>query len=105
MLGLDQRANVYLPNGVTGAYDVLARANLVCRLVLMTLAQEPGEARAEIDATRRLLHEPGYALPETARVELDGVRWSVRPGTVAAVRGLGGATVYRRADVVRVVDA
>jgi hypothetical protein len=103
MIGLDQRATVYTPDPATGAATVLARSGLACRLAIATVPQEPSEERAEIDARRLLLWEPGYVMDETAQVEIDSVRWNLRPGTLAAVRGPGGAVLYRRAEVVRAV--
>jgi hypothetical protein len=103
MVGLDQRADVYTPDPTTGAYTVLARAGLACRLALASVPQEPVEERAERDARRLLLWEPGYALAETAQIALGGERWNPRPGTFAVARGPGGGAIYRRCEVVRVV--
>lgn len=107
MLGLDQRATVYSPNGADGDYDVLEKEDLACRLAVLGArsvdagAVATGEVRAEETDSRRLLWEPGYVMAETVQIEVDGERWNVVAGTFAAVRGPGGAVKYRRCTVVK----
>lgn len=101
MIGLIDVATVYTPDPATGAHTVVAFAGLACRLALATTPVAPDPAREETNQTRRLLWEPGYVMPAAAQVAVGGERWNVRPGTVDAVRGPGGAVDYRRCDVVR----
>lgn len=101
MLGLDQTATVFGPDPTTGAYTLVERDGLRCRLALVNVGAEPGEERPMVDATRRLLWAADFAMPETAQVEIDGERWNARPGTFAAVRGPAGTVLYRRAEMVR----
>lgn len=102
-IGLDQTCTVYTPNGTTGAYDVVAVSGMACRLALASVSGDMGPSRAEADGTRRLLWGPDYTMPETAQVEVDGERWNIQAGTLAAPRDLSGAAVYRRAEVTRAI--
>lgn len=100
--GMIDTATVYTEHASTGAYTVVARANLRCRLA--HVSRQPAATatdRAELGAMRRLLWEAGYAMPEHARVEIGGVRWSIVAGTLAAYRGPAGTVTHRSADVVR----
>lgn len=101
--GLDQIATVYTPSVSTGVYTVLAKSGLACRLALTSVSGDMGPSRAEDDGTRRLLWDPDYTMPEEAQVEVDGERWNIRAGTLAAPRDLSGAVVYRRAEVKKAV--
>lgn len=102
MLGLDQVATVYGENASTGAYTDVLRSGLRCRLAhVSTRPAATGGDRAELAAIRNLLWEPDYVLPETAQVEVGGVRWNPVAGTFGAYRGPLGQVVYRRCDVVR----
>jgi len=103
MLGLIDRATVYTPDPTTGRFTVVATSGLRCRL-----AHVSGEAgasrleRAELAALRNLIWEPGYVMPEEARVLIDGVTYALTPGTYKALRGPSGAiTRYRQCDAVR----
>ena len=103
MIGLDMVGDVYTETPATGAYTTVERSGLRCRLAHVN--QQPaatGADRAELAAIRNLLWEPGYEMPETAQVDVAGVRWNVVPGTFGAYRGPTGAVVYRRCDLVRV---
>lgn len=109
MIGLDQTATVYTPNGTTGAFDVTAKTGLACRLAhLGGAGQSPADERADPAGRRRLLWDPAYTMPEPAQVivagDSGGDRWSVQPETVEAIRGPLGTVVYRRAAVVRVIS-
>jgi hypothetical protein len=99
MIGLDQTAVVYTPNLTTGAYDVVANAALDCRLTHSSISTDMGPAREEQTGARRMLWGPDYVMPETAQVEVDGVRWNVQAGTFAAIRGPDSAVFYRRCEV------
>ncbi len=102
MIGLVDTAVVYTPTA-TGYTDV-ANAALPCRLALVaTDTAATGQDRTELASTRRLLWGPDYLMPENAQIEVDGERWNVRPGTLAAVRGPSGNVVYRRCEVTRAV--
>jgi hypothetical protein len=94
-------AAVYTPDPTTGAYTVLARAALRGRLAVVTLTAPMGAGRAELASARRWLFPAGYTLPDTAQLAVDGVRWNVVAGSVAAERGPGGGVIIQRADVVR----
>jgi hypothetical protein len=102
MLGLDQTATVYT-EGAGGNHTTVARSGLRCRLAHVNRQPAATSAeRAELAALRNMLWEPGYVLPETAQVEVDGVRWNPIPGTFGALRGPSSAVVYRRCDLIRV---
>jgi hypothetical protein len=78
------------------------RTGLRCRLAHVQI--QPARTapdRAELAAMRTLIWEPGYVLPETAQVEVEGIRWNPVAGTFGAMRGPTGAVAYRRADVRR----
>lgn len=104
MIGLIDVARVYTPDPTTGNYTVLAKSDLACRLTLVSaMSVDSGPGRAELVDERRLLWEPSYVLPDTAQVEVSGLRYNVQPGTLAAVRDPSGAVEYRRAKVVKAV--
>lgn len=94
-------AVVYTPNPSTGVFDVVDQAALRGRLAVVTITTGMGGERAELASARRWLWPPGYTLPETAQLAIDGVRWNVQAGSVAAERGPGGQVIIQRADVVR----
>lgn len=101
MFGLDQTATVYTPNGTTGDFTVVVQASLICRLAYIEQGGSGiGAEREPIGQRRRLLWEADYTMPETAQVEIDSQRWNVLAGTVGAIRGVNGAVVYRRCEVV-----
>lgn len=102
--GLDQTATVYTPSGTTGAYTVVDKTGLACRLALSSVSTDMGPSRAEADGARRLLWDPDYVMPEEAQVEVDGERWNIQAGTLAAPRDLTGGVVYRRAEVTKAVS-
>lgn len=101
---LDQVATVYTEALATGAYTVVAQANLPCRLgVIPTRGATSSAERAELASMRRLVWGPGYAMPEHCQIEIDGQRWNPVAGTLMAPTWIDGSVVYRAADVVRVV--
>ena len=109
MLGFDQTATVYTPNGTDGDFTVTAKTGLACRLAhLSQAAQSPAEERSDPAGRRRLLWDAAYTMPEPAQVvvagDSGGDRWSIEAQTVEAIRGPYGAVVYRRAAVVRVIS-
>jgi hypothetical protein len=102
VLGLIQTATVYTENPTTGIFDVVAKTGLPCRLA--HIDRQPAATapdRAEFAAMRNMLWEPGYVLPETAQVDVEGVRWNPVAGTFGAMKGPSGAVTYRRCDVRR----
>ena len=102
MIGLIDRADVYTEHPTTGAYTVLAKAGLRCRMAHVNVRFVTGSAdRAEIAALRNLIWEPGYDLPAYAQIEVGGDRWNPVAGTLKALRGPTGAVVYRQCDVKR----
>ena len=103
MIGLDQTGTVYTPNGSTGAFTVVAKSNLACRLTAVGVATV-GNQRVEISGSRLLLWDPSYVMPDEAQVEVEGVRWNVKAGSQARPRLPGGVDVYRRCEVVEAVS-
>ncbi|HLE13524.1 MAG TPA: hypothetical protein VI776_02165 [Anaerolineales bacterium] len=104
MIGLIDMAIVYTPDPTTGAYTVVDKASLPCRLAVVAVAGvDPGPGRVELVDERRLLWGPDYAMPITAQVEIEGARWNVEAGSLAAVRGPDGSIAYRRAKVIKAV--
>lgn len=98
MYGLDQTATVYTPHATTGAWTVVAKSGLACRLVRVTIAADVGPGRV-LAAPQRTLLWNGYTMPAAAQVDVGGERWNVVDGTVATVRGPAGNTWYQRAEV------
>ncbi|NJN53286.1 MAG: hypothetical protein HC804_00135 [Anaerolineae bacterium] len=104
MYGLDQTAIVYTPHATTGAYTVVARSELVCRLAYVEQGGSAvGGERENIGQRRRLLWDAEYAMPDEAQVEVDGERWNVLMGTYGQLRGADSQVVYRRCEVVRAI--
>lgn len=104
MIGLIDTAVVYTPDPTTGDYTIVDNPSLPCRLAIVTVTGEiTGPGRAELVDERRLLWGPGYEMPATAQVEVDGRRWNVEVGSAAAIRGVSGSVEYRRARVVEAV--
>lgn len=106
MIGLNQRAVVYLPDAVTGRFTTVGHADLPCRLA--HIGRQPaatGAERVELAALRNLIWSPEYDMPEGAQVLVDGARYNVVAGTVGALRGPTGAVLYRRCDATRAVNA
>jgi hypothetical protein len=103
-IGLDQTCTVYTPSVSTGEYTVVATSGLSCRLALIGTTGDMGPSRTEIPGARRLMWGPDYLMPETAQVEIDGERWNIQAGTLAAPRDLSGSVVYRRAEVTKAVS-
>lgn len=94
-------ATVYTPDPTTGAFTTVANSALRGRLAVVTITTGMGGERAELASARRWLWQPGYTLPETAQLDVGGVRWNVQAGSVAAERGPGGQVIIQRADVVK----
>lgn len=100
---LDKTCDVYIENPATGALTVVARADLQCRLGIIS-AQGASSApeRAELVAMRRLVWGPDYVMPERCQVEIDGERWNPLPGSfLAPTWPFTGVVVYRSVDIVR----
>ena len=105
MFGLDQTADVYIPNGTDGDFTTLARSDLVCRLAFIQQGgTDIGGEREDLGQRRRLLWTEVYTMPETAQIEVDGERFNVIAGTFGAIRGPSGAVDYRRCEVVSAVS-
>jgi len=98
---LDAVANVYTASSSTGAFTVLHKQGLRCRLSTVSArGAASAPERAELVATRQLFWQADYVMPERCQVEVDGVRWNPIQGTaVAPTRG--GIVVYRACDIVR----
>ena len=104
MFGFDQTADIYTPASSTGAYTVLAKSGLVCRLAYVEQGGSGiGGERADIGTKRRLLWQEAYVVPANAQILLDGQRWNVKDGTYGALRGPAGDVVYRRCEVVEAI--
>jgi hypothetical protein len=102
LIGLDQQADVFVAEANSGRYTVLTKSQLACRLVHMPLRHvSTGADRAELAGMRNLIFDPEFILPEECQVEVDGTRWSPRPGTFGAYRDWNSNLAYRRCDVVR----
>ena len=102
IFGLDQTAKVYVPNSTDGDFTTLAKATLPCRLAYIQQGPNSvGGEREDIGQRRRLLWTEEYEMPETAQVEVAGERWNVLAGSLGSLRGLSGAVIYRRCEVVR----
>ena len=105
MPGLDQSGTVYTPNGTTGDYTVVAKSGLACRLAHSAISGDMGPGRSDQASARRLLWGADYVMPEVAQVLVDGQRWNIVAGTLAAVRGPSGQVEYRRAEVTQAESA
>ncbi|RJQ04821.1 MAG: hypothetical protein C4551_10100 [Bacillota bacterium] len=100
---LDKLCDVYTSDPATGAYTVLAKDDLPCRVAIVS-AQGATSAseRAELVSMRRLVWGPDYEMPERAQVEVAGERWNVVAGSLAAPTWPpSGGVVYRSCDLVR----
>ena len=94
---LNATATVYVP---TDGYAVAVKSNLRVRLGhLSTAGAATAVERAELAALRRLYWTEDYAMPEGARVEVDGRRWNTIRGTFAAVDAFTDSDVLRCCDV------
>lgn len=93
--GLDNLATIFTP-AVGGSYTVVAKANLACRLALVSAETAAGGAeRSELLRRRQLLWEEAYTIPRNAQVEIDGQRWNPVSGSQAVVySGLGAGRAY-----------
>jgi hypothetical protein len=102
MWGLDQSADVYIEDTVSGRYTALAKTRLACRLVHMPLRHvSTGADRAELAGMRNLIFDPSYVMPEQCQVLIDDTYWQPRPGTFGAYRDWTSNVAYRRCDVMR----
>ena len=105
IIGLIHTAAVYTPNTTTGEYSVLAKSNLPCRLTYtQSGAAATGNEHANIGENRRLLWSDEYEMPDDAQVEVDSVRWNVRPGTYGAPAGPYSDIAYRRCELTKVLS-
>jgi hypothetical protein len=100
VIGLNRTMTVYSRTALSGRFDTLVASAIACRPAHVKGGQG-AQVRAENAAIRNLIWDPAYVLPETAQVEIDGVRWKAIPGTFGAYRGPLDTIVYRRCDVVR----
>jgi hypothetical protein len=102
MIGLIDSATVYTPQAATGAYTVLAKSGLACRLtIIQRNAGETSDERESIAGKRLLLWDGSYAMPDPAQVEINGERWNLDEGTSSELRGPRGETIYRRGVATR----
>lgn len=102
MYFLTMTATVLTPDPTSGDYSIVALSGLPCRLTLVPPEDgKDASDRAELASMRRLLWGPGTVIPENARVVVNNETWAMVNGSFAVVTGLGGAEVYRRAELVR----
>lgn len=94
-------AVVYTPSPSTGAYTVVASSALRGRLALVTITAPMGNGRAELASARRWLWPSTFVMPDSAQLEVDGVRWNVVAGSVGNERGPSGQTIIQRCEVVK----
>lgn len=98
---LDQTATVYTPHASTGAFTVVAKSGLKCRLAYIQQGgSDIGGERASIGSRRRLLWKADYEMPSDAQILIGAERWNVLAGTYGALRGPGSVVLYRRCEVV-----
>lgn len=101
VLGLVDRATVYTEDAGTGAYTVVAKANLRCRLEHIGGGETVAD-RAALAELRHLVFEIGYEMPEDCEVLIDGKRWNPMPGTFGRFRGSNSRKAVRSVDVIEV---
>jgi hypothetical protein len=101
---LDQRATVWGPAALSGRFTVSLKVLLECRLVPILMFNNTLRTydRAELMATRDLIWNPLYYMPENSQVEIEGVRWSPNVGTFNAQRAGNSAVLLRRCQVTRI---
>lgn len=102
---LNQIAVVYTESPSNGRYDVVLYPSLACRLVqpiTVSIATLPMADRAELMAGRDFWWDPSVELSEQCQVEIDGVRWQLRPGTFQATKPDGTTVVSRRCMAARI---
>jgi hypothetical protein len=95
---LPQRATVYTDDG-SGAYATAVATDLACRVLSVSAggAATRGQ-RAELLATRRLVFDPDYAMPDDVQVLVDGVRYDPTEGTFRPYQA--GPVVVKAVDMV-----
>lgn len=99
-------ATVYTPD-TTGAYTVLAKSDLDCRLAYgaMVAVWSGMDIQTGLPS-RRLTYPisfPDYVIPDDCQVEIDGIRWQARRGTEHDPAPYGEA-VYHAVDVSQVAS-
>lgn len=97
------RVSILTETAATGDLTTVERSRLPCRLAHISGGTASAPDRADIQAMRRMLWGPDYALPsEHVRVRNDatGELWHVVAGSVAAFR-LRGRLHHRSCDLVR----
>jgi hypothetical protein len=99
MQTMTQRGDVYT-RGAIGRYDLLLKAGLACKLTHIS-ATGAGDQRALLLATRRLIWDPAYVMPENTQVVIDGINWRAARGTFATYQAEDGTALYRACDVTR----
>lgn len=98
----DQIGTVYTANVTTGRFNVLAKSNLACRLLHISLRPATtGPDRAELASKRDLIFDPLYAMPEQCQVLVDNVMWAPEAGTFGSFRDWDSTVVYKNCIVVR----
>jgi hypothetical protein len=101
VIGLIDIMTVYAP-GADGTYTTVLQSDVPCRLAHPSRsAISSAIDRAELARYRELLVGPDYTPPDHSQIDVDGTRWNIVAGTVAALRGPSGAVAFHRADVVR----
>lgn len=86
-------------------FQAAVKTDLLCGLFHVSeTGASAGSDRAELMATRRLLWDPAYTMPEGSQVEIEGVRWQTPRGGFALIMHRNTNTpAYRRCDVLRAV--
>jgi len=99
---LGDMMDVYTAHPATGAYTVIDRGAISCRLALIRPGTTGAQERAELATLRRLFWGPNYVMPDHAQVLIDGARWNVVQDTLAASTWIDGTAINYQCDVVRV---
>lgn len=96
-------ATVYNGRAASGQQSIAVKIELRGRLGVATptLATESSPHRAAGTEIFRWLWDPDYVMPETAQIEVAGVRYNPVAGKFQAPE-IGGEVIYRACNVVRV---
>lgn len=98
---LPQRATVYGYTTASGTFATVTITDLRCRIQTLRGGQTQGQ-RADLLATRSLLYDAAYPIPDGARVLIEGVWYDPIEGTDRPLTN--GVDVIRAVDMVRLVE-
>lgn len=94
-------ATIYTENATTGAFDVVARTGLACRLVAVDRqAGATGPDRADLAALREMHSDPTYSIPPYSHLLIDGRTWTPNPRTSLLEKHHNGDGIFWRSDLV-----